>query len=215
MKFEATKKELISEQVYQELRQMILSLSLKPGERIIEMEVAKKKGISQGPVREALQKLQQEGLVQTIRHTGTFVTELRSGDMWDIWHLRATVEGLAARRAAEKITDNELLNLETLVMDMIRSAEDENLQRLIELDMEFHQSVCAISENPVLVKTLQLIDSQVRRFITFTRGLFPNLHVIADCHNELITYLKNGDADGAEKAFRQHVEAIKNQMSNF
>jgi len=200
---------LIRDHILESLRESILTGELRPGERIVELDVAGKFQSSQGPVREALQRLAEEGLVESRRHRGTFVAPLSYGEMGEIFAVRKTVEELCARRAAVQMTEDQLQEARRLVESMHRLAEEGNFLKLVEVDMSFHRYVCECAAQPVLLRVWNILTNHIRRFVTISHPkYFPDLKELAATHDPLFASLERRDPALAARVFVEHLELI-------
>lgn len=125
---------------YQTIRDSIRDGTYQPGAQLREEQLAAEIGVSRTPIRDALRRLLADGLVETRRNYGTFVTDLTPAEVLEVFELRSLLEGYAARKAAENITDDELRELERLAaaMEAISGSEDERLDSFSRLNSEFH-----------------------------------------------------------------------------
>lgn len=200
---------LIRDHILESLREAILSGELKPGERIVELDMANRFKSSQGPVREALQRLAEEGLVESRRHRGSFVTSLSYGEMGEIFAVRKTVEALTARRSATEMTDDQLDVAREMVASMHAAARSGDFLRLVDHDMAFHRFICACASQPVLLRVWNILTNHVRRFVVVSHPrYFPDLEDLAATHDPLLESLLRRDPDGAEKVFVEHIDLI-------
>src|SRR5580765_5044261 len=108
----------LSDQVYEQLRSSIISAERNPGEKLVELEIAAQMGTSQGPVREALQRLERDGLVERQARSATYVSSISMDEMYELFSVRSVIEGYAIRRAAQKITPEQCNYLESLIGEM-------------------------------------------------------------------------------------------------
>src|SRR6185436_6452712 len=97
----------LSDQVYEQLRSSIISAERNPGEKLVELEIAAQMGTSQGPVREALQRLERDGLVERQARSATYVSSISMDEMYELFSVRSVIEGYAIQRAAQKITPEQ------------------------------------------------------------------------------------------------------------
>jgi len=202
---EAPKFRLLSQQIAHAVRRAILHGRYKPGERLVEHDVAALLEVSRAPVREALRQLVQEGLVIVYPHRGAVVTPVSREMVQDVFDIRERLEGLAARLAASRITPDELARLEALIDEMEQSGSAREAGLQVEQDVEFHRLVVTASGRPTLVSTLETISSKAGLLISITRHNAP-LEIVAGLHRPILDALRGGDPDRAEQAAREHVE---------
>lgn len=187
------------------LRQAIRDGVFRPGERILENEVADRIGISRAPIREALRELETEGLVVSEPHRGTFVVELSQVDLWEIYTLRAAVEGLAARLVTENSDAEALVELEQIVAEMKQVAQQSDPSRLARLDMRFHEVLCRASGHSRLLDVWVSMNDQIRTLIDLTNNLYLPAEEILQLHSEVVDHIQNGCGRLAEEALARHV----------
>src|SRR4051794_15922744 len=132
----------LSEEAYDVLRAAILSGRLGPGARLVEADIARQMAISRSPVREAVRKLEREGMVEYKPRRGTVVVGLSRADVADAYQLRAHLEGYGARLAATRATDAQLSELAMFIERMRDCAVAGDLAALVAADVEFHRSLC-------------------------------------------------------------------------
>jgi DNA-binding GntR family transcriptional regulator len=195
------------------LRAEILEGILMPGEWLRQEALARRHGVSQTPVREALKQLAAEGLVEDVPYRGVRVVALRSEDVEDLYSCRAVIESRAARFAAANITDDEIEELEELYQQMVRCPVPERLGEYRELNRQFHAVIIAASRRSFLVRNLAQLWS------AFPSMLWSRVPPVADAsapgrdepdtaeHAEIVAALRKRDSERAARAVRHHIEA--------
>ncbi len=187
------------------IRQAISGGDLKPGQRLVESDIAEQMGISRAPVREALCQLETEGLVVSEPHRGTFVTEVSATDLWEIYTLRAAIERLAVRLVTEKASAEMLAQLQQAVADMAQAAHEGDLSRLAALDMSFHETLCRASGHSRLLATWLSMTAQIRIFIDLTSTLYLPADEVVCLHTEVVEHIQNGRAEEAGQSLARHI----------
>lgn len=196
----------IADQIYINLRSAILTGKLSPGQRLTELEIAARMGTSQAPVREALQRLENDGLVEKQPRSGTFVTIVSLAEIQELFQIRALVERFAIRRTVKNINPQQIAQLEEMVLAMHRAAMSGNLLLIGETDMGFHRRLCEWSGSNGLLRAWMPLYSQIQRFITQNHPhYFTELDEIARLHGPIIDALRSADADLAEKVIEEHI----------
>ncbi|MCP2324225.1 DNA-binding GntR family transcriptional regulator [Hamadaea flava] len=196
---------LISDRVYELLRQAIVEGELAPNERVVESEIARRLGVSQAPVREAVKQLAREGLLTHIPRRGNFVVEISSQDAEYARQVREPMERLAAQLATGLITEEHLRELGELVDQMHRAVAINDISRFRDADIAFHTLVSQVSGNHFLVRMWELLEPSLRALHAIADPLFEgDWHAMADEHGRLVTLLRDGDADKAAEAFAAH-----------
>jgi DNA-binding GntR family transcriptional regulator len=187
------------------IRQAILRGDLKPGQRLVESDIAEQMGISRAPVREALRQLETEGLVVSEPHRGAFVAELSAADMWEIYTLRAAIERLAVRIVTEKASAETLAQLQQAVAKMDQAAREGDLVRLAALDMSFHEMLCRTSGHSRLLDIWLSMTAQIRTFIDLTTTLYLPADKVVRLHTEVVEHIQSGRAEEAGQALARHI----------
>ncbi len=208
-------RKVLSEQIREKIMEDILSGELKPGERLVENTLAKKYGVSQAPVREALKGLEAQSLVAVEPYKGTTVKQMGRESLKEYFVVRSVLEGFAGRLAAENITEEELEELERLLEQMIAAAEEHDYEKRGELNKMFHMALIEASHNSLLVNICKNVRlGSWSRITSKNSKMDPNR--IATRHRKMLELLRQRDADGIEKALQEHIkESFENFNSNF
>jgi DNA-binding GntR family transcriptional regulator len=195
--------------VYEALREAILLGHLAPGERVVEAELARQMRISRGPIREALRQLEQDGLVDYRPRRGVIVTALTPALILDAYAVRAALEGLAASAAARHASPEALDSLEALLEDMRAHARAGDAVALQQADVRFHELICTLAENPVLLKSWRGLGpgSWTLFSIGKQEGSYE-LTEIAERHLPIVTAIRSGEAEEALAAAKEHTLAV-------
>ena len=200
------------DRVYTRLRADILGGVHPSGARIGEAELAEATGSSRTPVREALRRLEVEGLVEILPHRGARVPGWTSDDLEEIYDLRMLLEGAAARRAADRIESKDtdrLAELCDLIEEAAEPGDRQDLDRVAELNAEFHGIVRAAAASARLVAMLNTVTQLPLVMRTFHRYSPDDLGRSFAHHRELVAALGAGDGTWAESVTRAHVLAAK------
>lgn len=196
----------VAAEIWSGLRESILRGELAPGSRLVELDIAGRAGASQASVREALQRLERDGLVVRRGRKGSFVTEVSPEEMHETFAIRSMVEGFAIRRTARSITAPQLHELESLVEEMRHAARHGDATRLVAHDMAFHQRICAWAGHPTLLRVWTILQGQLERFLVIYDQLhFVDLTEVADNHLPIVAALRVGDAALAVREIERHV----------
>jgi DNA-binding GntR family transcriptional regulator len=191
--------------IYKALRQEITKGSLQPGDLLRERELADVYGVSKTPVREALSLLEQDDLVRAIPRAGYMVTQLTLRDLQEVYQLRVTLEAMAARLAAENITDEQLQELEEL-----RATSDPDEARLF--NRRFHSLVARASGNSRLAKMVEQLLYDMDRWAALEVARHTPV-VLLIGHQAELDALRTRDPDVAEKTMREHIERVYEHLS--
>ena len=198
----------LREVIFNTLREAIIVGELKPGERLMEVQLAEKMGVSRTPVREAIRKLELEGLVNMIPRKGAHVADLSVKDIMDALEVRASLDGLATALAAERITDEELKELKRVQLQFVQYVEKGTLQGLVKKDVEFHDIIYNSSRNEKLIQITNNLREQVQRFRVIYPKDYDSTREIIKEHTGIFDALEKRDRELAQKVAQKH---IKNQ----
>lgn len=196
------------------LRDALVSGRIAAGARLTEISLAEQFGLSRGTIRAALQRLVTEGLIVQRPYTGWEVTTLSPHDIWELGTLRASLEGLAGRLAAERIDDGARSALMNAIRAMEDAARDENAD-LLSADLAFHRTIVSLSGNNRLAHHYDLITNQLRLYIASSNHLVGIEGGIIARHHELIEPILKGDGDAAEQAFRDFFHRSNRELAEF
>lgn len=200
------------DRVYARLRADILEGVHPPGARLGEAELAEATGSSRTPVREALRRLEVEGLVEVLPHRGARVPDWTPEDLEEIYDLRMLLESAAARRAATRVTIADADRMDELCRLMEAAVEPgagQDLDRVAELNAEFHDIVRAAAASGRLVSMLNAVVQLPLVMRTFHRYSPADLARSSAHHRELAAALRARDGTWAESVMRAHVLAAK------
>lgn len=188
-----------------QLRQAIMDGTLTPGSQLAESELAGQFGVSRGPLREATQRLVQEGLLINERHRGLFVVTLTSEDIRDVYTARMAVEGAAAQRILERDPEGAADRL-TLAQDrMVTAAEAGDLEALAAADLEFHERFVDESGSPRLRRMTGTLLVETRMCMTALQDHYAAPHELADEHRALIEALRERDEQRLQHLISVHM----------
>ncbi len=191
--------------VFNTLREAILKGELKPGERLMELQLAAKLGVSRTPIREAIRMLEQEGLAVTIPRRGAEVAKMTEKDMNDVLQVREALDELAVSIACELITEEELEKLEKATKDFEKALGTGDIKQIADADIEFHDIIYQASRNPKLVNILNNLREQIYRYRIQYLKDEKNYTNLLEEHREILEGLTNKDKELVESSMRRHV----------
>ncbi len=190
--------------VYQSLRNAIWEGRFAQGQRIREEDIAQSLGVSRTPVREALQRLQQRGLLVVRPGRGFAVAQLSNKQIFDLYATREILEGSAARFAAQHATESEIAVLYQLQKQL--SKEGHNLLALVTLNRRFHQHIYEATHNQYLLEMLDVLNDSMALLQNLTTQM-PSRHGQSDIeHLRIVRAIEKRDPEAAEKAARHHIQ---------
>ena len=203
----------MSANAYELLKSEIVSGKRKPGEIFEEKRFAAQLGVSRTPIREAIRMLEQEGLAVTTPRKGAEVAKMTLKDMEDVLEIRDALDELAVRIACQKISDEQLKQLEDMKELFEKSTQTGNVKKIAEADVTFHDVIYEATGNPKLVTLLNNLREQVYRYrVEYIKDPKNYPTLIAE-HEAILESLKNRDVKNAVEAMHVHVanqaEAVK------
>jgi DNA-binding GntR family transcriptional regulator len=191
-------------QIKEILLKRILNGEYKPGDRLVEMQIAQELGTSQAPVRESLRELEALGFVESEPYRGTRVKEVTKEELTEIYPVRAALEDVAARAAARRLAGN-VDALEAELAAMHREADKGDLYEQVRHDVNFHRLIVEASGNQVLLEVWKSLRIEARTLISaIATELSP--YELAERHRPVLEALAAGDSERAGTLIRQHVE---------
>lgn len=202
----------LGEMVYESLRDAIINQVLKPGERLMETDLAEEMGVSRTPVREAIRKLEQEGYVIMIPRKGAYVAGLSIKDIHEVFEIRGALEALAAGLAAERATQEEIEEMERNIVLEASHFESSDLIKTIEVDTKFHELIFKASKNDRLLSMINNLREQVQRFRTTTLAVSGRMKFALEEHRRIVEAIAARDVQLAQQMAKEHIESAENAL---
>lgn len=197
--------------VFNTLRQGILTGELKPGERLMEIHLANRLGVSRTPIREAIRMLELEGLVTMIPRRGAEVSRISKKDLRDVLEVRRALDALAVRLACERITPEEKAALEEAAMDFERSTKTKDATTIAQADVRFHDIILEASDNKRLMQLVNNLAERVYRYrLEYIKDSRNHQRLIEE-HEEILKWIEQGEKERAQTAIETHID---NQEKN-
>lgn len=191
--------------VFQTLEQAILLGDLKPGERLMEIQLANRLGVSRTPIREAIHKLELEGLVVLVPRKGAQVASITAKDLNDVLEVRCGLEELAVELACLRITPEELAALKKTCAEFKAAVYARDIAGIAVKDIDFHDIICKASHNDRLVQMLGNIRQQMYRYrVEYIKDITSHKNLI-DEHEALVRFIENKDIENAKKEMKAHI----------
>lgn len=207
--------ENLSDHVVKIIRKMILNGSLKPGEKVNQVQLAESLNISRGPIREALRMLQNEGLIIHETNKGTYVSTLSFQDAYEIYTARALLEAKAAELSVPHLTEKEFSKLEELLEEFQLALNDNDLEREARCDISFHHTIVSASRHQRLIHMHEQLDTQVgAMFLTVANKLPVRASLVVENHRKLLEVLKSKDINRVSKEFSDHYVLALEDLGN-
>ena len=196
-------------QAYHELKRIVLEREVSLGGKLNEGELAAALGISRTPVREAINRLEKEGLVEIFPQRGAFVVRPSEKDISELFLIRESLEGLAAYLAAEKINEDKVVKLESCVQGFKEPFAESAVHRYAKEDFRFHQMIVSFSDAQRLIKMISSLFDHIRIFRLTTLGLSSRMKTSLAEHRLLLEALREKNSEGAQQMMRQHIRHVR------
>lgn len=205
----------VKQAIVRELRDEIISGTLRPGEKLSEARLAKRFGVSRTPVREAFKELEGEDLVTVERRRGTFVTQLTRSEVMELYTVRAALEGMAARLCAERATEEILRDLRAATEELDAAVIEDDGAAFLVKDKELHERIFAGAGNQMLTQHYRLLSAHMQRerlgsLVTRRPG---RLARSAAEHELIVKAIADRDGASAELAMRAHVQHGREELA--
>jgi DNA-binding GntR family transcriptional regulator len=203
---------LLAERAYRALRDRLVTLQIPPGSPIDEDAIGRELKMGRTPVREAIKRLALENLVTIFPRRGTFASEINITDLAHISDVRAQLEGHAAYRAAERITDTQRNELAGLLEELRLSEGRDDLEALMELDATVHRFIYSCAGNPFLEETLGRYLNLSLRIWYLVIDRLPHLFARVDEHQEVLRAIDLGQGDRAREILVGHIATFEREI---
>ncbi|MCR5744060.1 MAG: GntR family transcriptional regulator [Lachnospiraceae bacterium] len=192
--------------VFNTLRQAILKGELEPGERLMEVTLANKLGVSRTPVREAIRKLELEGLVLMIPRRGAEVASISEKNMMDVLEVREGLENLALELACQRITPDQIIELKRANVNFENTLSQGDVIAIAEADEHFHELIYKASGNEKLVQVINNIKEQMYRYrLEYIKDAKGRQRLVSE-HKEIVGSLERKDLESAKRVMHVHLE---------
>lgn len=200
--------------VFNTLRQAILRGELKPGERLMEIQLANKLGVSRTPIREAIRKLELEGLVLMIPRRGAEVAEITEKSLRDVLEVRKALEELAVELACDRMTEEDVAELKEAAKEFEQTLEGGDVTEYAEADVKFHDIIYFATDNQRLIQLLYNLREQMYRYrVEYLKR--KEVHpILLKEHDYIIQCVEMHDKENAKKAICTHIENQEKTVSD-
>ncbi|PKM90044.1 MAG: GntR family transcriptional regulator [Firmicutes bacterium HGW-Firmicutes-12] len=192
--------------VFESLREAITNQVLKPGERLLENDLAEEMGVSRTPIREAMHKLEQEGLISIIPRKGAFVTQISLQDIKEIYEIRSTLESLASGLTAERATLEEIEEMQRCLVREAGFLNSEDITATVNEDICLHGMIYKAARNDRLLNTLDNLREQIyrMRFAVTMQPIWKKKSL--EMHKRLVEAISGRDIEEAQNLARSHID---------
>lgn len=201
--------------IYEKLHAAIASMELRPGTPVSEMRLTADFGVSRTPVREALQRLAKEKLVEIVPKSGTFVGRIPVSAMIEAIVARRALEAVTVRHAVERATPSQVIEFRALLQRQRELADSGDFERFHQADEDFHAAFAAVAGFEGLWEMIRSIKIQVDRYRKLTLPQEGRLEMVIREHTEVINAMEAGDADRAMRAMEDHLDKLQLDIDVF
>ncbi len=205
------RRSLIRDDICDAMKEVILSGALKPGDRLVETQWAKELGVSQSPVREAIRSLESIGLVYTVPFQGTYVSKITLHDLIDAHTIRSSLETIGIKYAVQMVTDEQLKELYTLLLEMEQAGEANDFNMYVQKDSMFHRMIISISNKKLLIRLWD--QCNVREWTYYgTKFSALDLPHLAKRHESIYNAIAARNEELAVKQAVLHLQELINDI---
>lgn len=202
-----------AEQVYELLRRSIIMMEIAPGEAIVEKDICANLGMSRTPVREAVQRLAEEGLINVFPHSGSYVSRISYPEAEEGFVIRRALEVESVRRAALHYSDAGGQELQTIITRMRDLVASNRLERYIDEDDALHAAIARMSGMPRIWKFITMAKVHLDRMRQLSAPVPGHLGMVTEQHAAIVAAVSSGKPDQAELAMRIHLESSFDVMT--
>jgi DNA-binding GntR family transcriptional regulator len=199
----------LGNQAYQEVKRIILERQIPPGGKLNEGDLAQALGISRTPIREAINRLEKEGLVKIVPQRGAYVVQFTEKDVFELFLIRENLEGLAAYLAATKMSDKDLAKLESFIEGFSEPFDEKEIRRYAREDFKFHQAIVQYSGAQRLISLVFTLHDYIHIFRLTTLGVSGRMKISIEEHRKLLAAFREKNPEEAERRMREHIRHVR------
>jgi len=209
---ESIKPAALTAWAYKTIKEDILNFRIQPGTQLHIEKLAEQMDISRTPIREALLKLEADGLVKTLPRVGFFVTDITKRDLKELFELRDLLECHATRKAAPLLTDDDLKYLDTLLAESIPAVEQGNLDKFLEIDIALHTLLIERAQNRRLIAMMESIRDLTYRERVLSLRSSDNVRETLHEHQRIVEALHQRNGELASRRMSEHLHAVSERL---
>ncbi|WP_425447905.1 GntR family transcriptional regulator [Dethiothermospora halolimnae] len=202
-----------SVEIYNEIENRIVTLNYKPGELLNEKQLIEEFEVSRTPIREALLKLSEKGLVEMVPRVGTYVSQIDLNSIRHAYEIKKYMEALAAELAALRATEDEIDQIVSIVEEMEQYDPDRDYEKYIEYDYLFRKKIREASKNPMLIQYLEDLNTKTSRFIRHIKYKVEDISWYKESLNAIAISIKERDSIGASEETKKHSIIFLEELS--
>jgi DNA-binding GntR family transcriptional regulator len=197
---------------YEKIKEAILTFQFLPNAALVEGELASQLGISKTPVRDALMRLEKEGLVTRIPYKGTYVSDINNQDMANIFTIRIVLEGLAIHLATELLTEDDFQQMQKLIADHAEALKKGDVRGVSRINTEFHNIIVNCCSNPRLQQMLHNLDDHLKRYRLLSISQGTRTEKSVPEHQAILDAVRARDPKRAEEAMQIHLTSAMQDL---
>nr|MBC7243735.1 GntR family transcriptional regulator [Chloroflexota bacterium] len=205
----------LTDWAYGVIKEAILTLKINPGAQLHIDELAEQLNISRTPVREALLRLEQDGLVRIVPRVGFFVTGITKRDLEELFELRELLESHAVKKATSALTESDIAYLKKLYQENAAAMEREDLAQFLQTEIEFHSFLINHAQNHWLITMMDSVQDLIHRERVLSLRSMENVRISVEEHQRILEALLQRDAELAGRRMGEHIRAVKERLSQF
>lgn len=209
---QSAKPSALSDWAYETIKEAILNLRVAPGAQLHVESLAEQMSTSRTPVREALLRLEGDGLVRTVPRIGFFVTEITRRDLQEVLELRELLESYATRNAVPLLTDEDLARIDQLFETAVTAVEEGKLDLYLEMDTAFHSLLIERADNSRMIATMESLRNLIRRERALSVRSPENVHETIAEHQRIMEALHRRDGESAGRLMGEHLRAVARRL---
>lgn len=204
----------LADRATERLRNAIQRGSLRPGMQLVERDLAERLGMSRVPIREAIQRLVEEGLVKKLPHRGTFVYLPSLREIEEISSLRIVLEWFVIERVMARWSPGHEAKLQAIVEQIRVAVANQDRHRMSELDAEFHNVMWEIADHAIMLEVISSLRQRVTRLLYETISLMPTEELVGvvTSHEDVIRVIKSGDIEAARVEMSRHIGGARDRI---
>lgn len=214
-RFQGMSATTLSDVQYERLHEAIISMDMVPGTLISEKSIAQEQGVSRTPVREAIQRLARENLVEIVSKSGTFVARIPVSALPEAFIARRALEAMTVRSATRCATGSQILELYALIERMREMSESGDTKSFHLVDDNFHAMIATIGKLPGLWRLVQRVKMQIDRFRHLTLPEEGRMTMVVDEHAAVVAAIEKGDEDAAGLAMEAHLSGLQHHFAHW
>jgi len=196
----------LRERILETIRDAIMSGALKPGEKVAEPELAERFGISRTPIREAFRQLESEGYLTVIPRKGAVVVSFSQKDVEEFYAIKSILEGYAARRACENMTDRDIEKLRSVNEKLRTLAREGDVKHFFKIHNDFHDLFIKAADNEKLIELINNLMQKFQRLRIASLSLPGRMQMSVEEHDKIIDAFSHRNGEQAEKLVRKNAE---------